>query len=179
VWITSHAMASKLQCDDARWPLVILTAPVQWGADSVVRYIEETTNQAQRGYPLALILDLTQSALPAAEARRRLTAHRRWLYQQLGNRLLSECLVVRSRAHQECFLLLTEGGIADPRQLVSGHLEAAIGFSVALLAERGLTVLTTPPRPSGVSFKPPRKAFASQPEPELEAEPVAPLRRFS
>jgi hypothetical protein len=170
-------MASKLECDEASWPLVILTAPVQWGADSVVRYVEETTALAQRGTPFALILDLTQSALPTVDPRRRLAAHRRWLFQVLGDRLVAEGVVLRSRAHHESFAVLDELGLLQTRQQFFGNLDAAIGFAVARLAERGLPVVTAAPRPSGVLFKPPRKAYG--PGPEHDVPLNTQLRRFS
>jgi hypothetical protein len=170
-------MASKLQCDDARWPLVILKAPVQWGADSVVRYIEETTGLSERGTPFALVFDLTQSALPAVDARRRLAAHRHWLYQHAGERLVTEHVVVSSRAHQESFLVQGEQRDMHPRLQYFIHVETAISTAVTRLAERGLAVTTLVPRPSGVLFKPPRKAYPS--EPEFEVASLLTRRRFS
>jgi hypothetical protein len=177
VWITSVPMASKLQCDDARWPLVILSAPVQWGVDSVVRYIEETTNLSERGSPFALVFDLTQSALPAIDARRRLAAHRRWLYQHAGERLVTEGVVVSSRAHQESFLVQGEQQDVHPRLQYFIHVDTAISAAITRLTERGLAVTSIAPRASGVLFKPPRKAYPS--EPEFEATAALTLRRFS
>jgi hypothetical protein len=177
VWIIRALMASKLQCDDVRWPLVILTAPVQWGADSVVRYIEETTLLVERGSPFALVFDLTGSALPAPSARSRLAAHRHWLYSRAGDRLLLEGVVVSSRAQQETFIVSGEQQAMHTAQRFFVNLEAATSLALSRIGDAGLLGNAGSPRSSGVSYRPPRKAFAS--EPEFAPTTPLPLRRFS
>lgn len=151
-------MASKLQCDETQWPLVVLQAPVQWGVDSVVRYTELTSALLHDGRAIALVFDLRGSMVAPPHLRGRLAAHRRWLFQHAGERLVSECVVVGSRLQRESATVPSESTSQHPAQHFFSDLDPALAFARARLAQATRDSAAAPPRPSGVVWKPLHKA---------------------
>jgi hypothetical protein len=149
-------MAGSLHFDESQWPIVVITAPVQWGAETVARYTEETARYVAAGSAFALILDLSRSALLPTDARSKLTAHRRWLFEHTGSPLVSEVVVVRSRPAREFFSVPCEG--PGPVQRFCVGREQAVARSVEVIRRLGVGVESVPPRHSGVAFRPLRKA---------------------
>jgi hypothetical protein len=157
------AMASKLLCDETHWPLVLLQAPLQWGMDSVVRYTELTARLLRDTSHFGLVFDLRDSTMAPPHLRGRLAAHRRWLFQQSGERLIIECVVVGSRLQREGFAVPWEsvpGATAGvhPAQQFFSDADSALDFALAKMAESATSRSPVPPRPSGVVWKPLRKA---------------------
>ncbi len=157
-------MSSRLHCDISRWPLVVLVAPVRWGAETVARYAEETTRCAELRQPFALVLDLTESALIPIASRELLAAHRRWLFAQAGSVLLRESVVVKSRSEREFFTVtqFDERARTDEqnaRQTFCQTLDEAILHGTIALRQQGIVVDSIPPRNSSVRIRPLRKAL--------------------
>ncbi len=145
-------MAGCLQSDEARWPLIVLTAPVQWGAETVARYAEETSRHVECGQPFALVLDLSSSALLPTSARSKLIAHRRWLFSHRTTPLVCEAVVIRSRAQREFFTVPHEGN-ARPQRFFATPDEA-VDYALRQLLAVGISLPAGAPRKSGVGFKP-------------------------
>ncbi len=153
-------MFRRLNRDETHWPLIVLTAPVQWGDETVARYAEETARVVAYGQPFALLLDLTHSALLPAATRRKLAAHRRWLFDNAGPALLCEAIAVRSRAQREIFTIEPE---FDPRgvQCFFATRDEAMTHCQQVLDDQGAHSL---PPPSGpLTLRPLRKATTDDP----------------
>lgn len=151
-------MAGCLQSDETYWPVVLLTAPVQWGVETVARYVDETTRHAERGAPFVAVLDLTHSALLPAQARSRLAAHRRWLFSR-GTPLIAEALVIRSRAQREFFAIPSDGNATPPQRFFATR-DDAVAFAIAELQLRDIPLENSPTSTSSVILRP-RKVHPS------------------
>lgn len=150
-------MPSNLHCDEAHWPVVLITAPVQWGPETVARYVEDTARCAARGTPFALVLDLTENALLPTHSRSTLNAHRRWLFEHAGASLVCEAVVARSRTQREFFSLVSDRGHA-PLQIFASSRADAIDAALGGLRAAGVSLESVPLRRSGVALRPLHKA---------------------
>ncbi len=145
-------MAGCLHSDVTRWPLVLLTAPVQWGAETVARYVEETSRHSASGQRFGLVLDLTCSALLPTSSRSKLVAHRRWLFSHRGTSLICEAVVIRSRAQREFFAMPPDAGL--PIQRFCATRAEAVELALTQLKIAGVMLAPDAPQKSGVGFVP-------------------------